>query len=282
MRRVLGVGDDEFGMPYWDWAGDGSDFDAQRQRTDLPLWQVVGGNGVGAFRELQDGPFATGAGFRVNVEQAPNGQIRATDRPLRRNFGEARDQFGRLVAQSMFRFDEHDVVLPLVVVEELDRQKTRMDEVGANARRAIRLLEELGASEAGGLADQHPLPAGGTLRIELNGIHSARLPEVLDPATPDHRILATCLNLDDHTPRFQRVVKILASLLRIADGLDRTHFSLVRAVNVKFGKQIMIEIHLAGDAEMELWAAKSRADLFEQVFHRRIQFSKVLLETRKS
>ncbi|MDH5741871.1 MAG: exopolyphosphatase, partial [Nitrospira sp.] len=87
---------------------------------------------------------------------------------------------------------------------------------------------------------------------------------------------------DRLTPRFQRVVKILAALLRIADGLDRTHFSLVRAVHVKFGKQIMIEIHLASDAEMELWAAKSRADLFEQVFHRRIQFSKVLLETHKA
>ncbi|MGA7228851.1 MAG: PIN domain-containing protein, partial [Acidimicrobiia bacterium] len=32
--------------------------------------------------------------------------------------------------QSPFRFDEHDVVLPLVVIEELDRKKTRMDEVG--------------------------------------------------------------------------------------------------------------------------------------------------------
>ncbi|MDH3250504.1 MAG: PIN domain-containing protein, partial [Acidimicrobiia bacterium] len=37
--------------------------------------------------------------------------------------------------QSLLRFDEHEVVLPLVVVEELDRKKTRMDEVGANARR---------------------------------------------------------------------------------------------------------------------------------------------------
>jgi exopolyphosphatase/guanosine-5'-triphosphate,3'-diphosphate pyrophosphatase len=78
------------------------------------------------------------------------------------------------------------------------------------------------------------------------------------------------------------VVKILASLLRIADGLDRTHFSLVQAVNVKFGKQITIEVHLTGDAEMELWAAKSRADLFEQVFRRRVQFSGVLLETERS
>ncbi|MEA1901954.1 MAG: PhoH family protein [Actinomycetota bacterium] len=99
--------------------------------------------------------------------------------------------------QSLLRFDEHDVVLPLVVVEELDRKKTRLDEVGANARAAIRLLEELGASRDGGLRDPVDLPAGGSIRIELNGITSERLPIALDPHTPDHRILATCLNLDD-------------------------------------------------------------------------------------
>ncbi len=99
--------------------------------------------------------------------------------------------------QSLVRFDEHDVVLPLVVIEELDRQKTRMDEVGANARSAIRLLEHLGASQPGGLAEPRLLEGGGTLRIELNSIHSGRLPDVLDAATPDHRILSTCLNLVD-------------------------------------------------------------------------------------
>jgi PhoH-like ATPase len=98
---------------------------------------------------------------------------------------------------SLLRFDEHDVVIPLVVVEELDRQKTRPDEVGANARRAIRALEELGASEAGGLRVPATLDTGGSLRIELNGTHSDRLPKVLDPSTADHRILATCLNLVD-------------------------------------------------------------------------------------
>ena len=101
--------------------------------------------------------------------------------------------------RSALRFDEHDVVLPLVVVvvEELDRHKTRMDEVGANARAAIRLLEELGASRDGGLRDPVALPEGGTLRIELNGIASDRLPPALDPKTPDHRILATCLNMEE-------------------------------------------------------------------------------------
>jgi len=96
---------------------------------------------------------------------------------------------------ALLRFDEHDVVLPLVVVEELDRKKTRMDEVGANARSAIRLLEDLGASRDGGLREAVDLPGGGSLRIELNGITSRSLPEVLDASTPDHRILATCLNL---------------------------------------------------------------------------------------
>jgi PhoH-like ATPase len=108
---------------------------------------------------------------------------------------------------SILRFDEHDVVLPLVVVEELDRQKTRVDEVGANARRAIRALEHLGASEPGGLGTPRNLDTGGTLRIELNGTHSDRLPKVLSPTTPDHRILATCLNLVDGGHRTVLVTK---------------------------------------------------------------------------
>lgn len=77
---------------------------------------------------------------------------------------------------SLLRFDEHNVVLPLVVVEELDRKKTRMDEVGANARAAIRLLEELGASRDGGLREPVGLPTGGSLRIELNNISSETPP----------------------------------------------------------------------------------------------------------
>ncbi len=98
---------------------------------------------------------------------------------------------------SLLQFEEHNVVLPLVVIEELDRHKTRMDEVGANARSTIRLLEDLGASRSGGLNTATPLPNGGTLRIEINGIVSERLPKALDPTTADHRIVATSFNLAD-------------------------------------------------------------------------------------
>ena len=73
--------------------------------------------------------------------------------------------------------------------------------------------------------------------------------------------------------RLKRVVRILAALLRIADGLDRTHFSVVRTVDVRIGKTVTILVRVSGDAELEAWAAKGRADLFERVFRRRVQLT---------
>jgi exopolyphosphatase/guanosine-5'-triphosphate,3'-diphosphate pyrophosphatase len=87
---------------------------------------------------------------------------------------------------------------------------------------------------------------------------------------------------DRLSPRLKRVVKILSALLRIADGLDRTHFSVVETVNVKVGKTITIQATVSGDAEIELWAAKNRADLFQQVFRRRVRFSEVPRDTEPS
>jgi PhoH-like ATPase len=96
--------------------------------------------------------------------------------------------------RALYRFDEHEVVLPLVVVEELDRQKTRMDEVGRNARTALRLIEELRARSSSGLREAIALPQGGTLRVEGNHIDST-LPPYLDPAKPDNRILSVAVGL---------------------------------------------------------------------------------------
>lgn len=96
--------------------------------------------------------------------------------------------------RALYRFDEHEVVLPLVVVEELDRQKSRMDEVGRNARTAVRLIEELRERSSTGLREPVNLPSGGTLRVEGNHVDTA-LPSYLDPTKPDHRILAVALAL---------------------------------------------------------------------------------------
>jgi exopolyphosphatase/guanosine-5'-triphosphate,3'-diphosphate pyrophosphatase len=112
---------------------------------------------------------------------------------------------------------------------------------------------------------------------DLSGLTAEEIDVIANIARYHRRALPSLKHepFDYLTPRLQRVVKILAAMLRLADGLDRTHFSLVRAVTVRCGKQITIDVHLTGDAEMELWAAKNRADLFEHVFHRRVLLSGV-------
>jgi exopolyphosphatase/guanosine-5'-triphosphate,3'-diphosphate pyrophosphatase len=83
---------------------------------------------------------------------------------------------------------------------------------------------------------------------------------------------------DALSQNYKRIVRILSALLRIADGLDRTHFSVVRSLDVRLGATVTITLHVAGDAEMETWAAAGRADLFERVFRRRLKFSVISQE----
>jgi PhoH-like ATPase len=116
--------------------------------------------------------------------------------------------------QSLYRFDEHEVVLPLVVVEELDRQKTRMDDVGGNARTALRLIEELRERSGGGLREPVVLPAGGTLRVEGNHVDT-QLPRYLDPDKPDHRILAVALAIRGTLVTKDTALRIKASQLGV-------------------------------------------------------------------
>jgi PhoH-like ATPase len=95
---------------------------------------------------------------------------------------------------ALLKFDEHDVVIPLVVIEELDRKKTALDDVGRNARLALRAIEELRLQSGGGLRDALPLPTGGSVRIESNHV-DVELPPYLDKTKADHRILCVAIGL---------------------------------------------------------------------------------------
>ena len=101
--------------------------------------------------------------------------------------------------ESLFAFCDADAVIPLIVVEELDQHKTRIDDVGRAAREVIRSLEELRIANGGDIRNPVALPGGGTLRIETNGL---MLDEVaakgLDPTKPDNRILAAALGQAKH------------------------------------------------------------------------------------
>ncbi len=65
---------------------------------------------------------------------------------------------------------------------------------------------------------------------------------------------------------------MLSALLRIADGLDRSHFSVIQNLDVTLGTPLTIMLRTTGDPELEIWAARTRADLFEKVFKRSVQF----------
>lgn len=77
------------------------------------------------------------------------------------------------------RFGEHEVVLPIVVIKELESK--RHDPVlGANARRALTSLEEVRLSGDGDLRKGVPVnAAGGTVRIEINHVDTSHLPEAI-------------------------------------------------------------------------------------------------------
>ncbi|GAA3023378.1 PhoH family protein [Gordonia defluvii] len=96
--------------------------------------------------------------------------------------------------KAVTRFDEHHVVLPLVVISELEG-KRHHHELGWFAREALRLLDDL-RSEYGRL--DRPIPigeCGGTLQVELNHTDPAVLPSGFRTADNDSRILACALNL---------------------------------------------------------------------------------------
>ena len=95
--------------------------------------------------------------------------------------------------RAMFRFAEHDVVLPLVVVTELEA-KRHHPELGYFARSALRLLDDL-RTEHGFLDRAVDLPEGGTLRVELNHSDPSVLPSGMRLEDNDTRILSVAANL---------------------------------------------------------------------------------------
>jgi PhoH-like ATPase len=91
-------------------------------------------------------------------------------------------------------FEDNEVVLPLVVLEELDTHKRDEGERGANVREAIRILEQLRG--AGDLVKGVELENGGLLRVEKN-YKDVELPNDMSDYKSDNRILKVCKGLKE-------------------------------------------------------------------------------------
>ena len=111
---------------------------------------------------------------------------------------------------SLFRFEEHDIYLPILTLEELDAHKKGMTEVARNARQASRFLDELVTHYAGpgteGIVGGIPLDeksngaATGRLFLQTEVISTA-LPPTLANGKADNQIIAVVMHLTRQSPK---------------------------------------------------------------------------------
>jgi PhoH-like ATPase len=105
---------------------------------------------------------------------------------------------------AIFHFQEHEVVIPIVVIEEIDTFKKDQTEIGRNARNVSRQLDKLRA--LGNLSAGVPLEGGGSLKVDVAS-HALDLTLTnLDKHKADNQILACALEL--LKTRKERVVMV--------------------------------------------------------------------------
>ena len=147
--------------------------------------------------------------------------------------------------RALLRFDEHDVVIPVVVVTELEAKRSH-PELGYFARQALRLLDDLRVQN--GRLDEPMVvgEAGGTVRVELNHTDVSVLPSGLQLGDNDTRILAVARNLqaDGH-----------GVVLVSKDLPMRVKASSVGLTAEEYRAELVVETGYTGMAELDVSVA---------------------------
>jgi PhoH-like ATPase len=99
--------------------------------------------------------------------------------------------------KAIFSFEDNQVIIPMIVLEEVDQQKKRQDSVGQNARVFSRYLDEL--REEYKLSEGAKLDNGGLLKAETTVQELTRLPSLFDETKADNFILETALKVAEET-----------------------------------------------------------------------------------
>ena len=111
---------------------------------------------------------------------------------------------------SLYRFEEHDVYVPIATLEELDQHKKGMNEVSRNARQASRFLDEI-VSKLDSIEEGVPLAphshnaATGRLFLQTQAI-TGDIPLSLPTSKVDNQILGVVLFLSRHYPKRQVIL----------------------------------------------------------------------------
>jgi PhoH-like ATPase len=152
-------------------------------------------------------------------------------------------------------FDEHDVVLPLPVLGELEAKRNHPD-LGWSARQALRRLEALRLGH-GGLDTSVPVnDSGGTLRVEMNHRDLGGLPAGLRAEGTDIRILAVAANLADEGADVVLVSKDLPLRLKASvAGVAAEDYRRRQAVDASWSG--LVEVDVASETVDDLFRERS-------------------------
>lgn len=153
--------------------------------------------------------------------------------------------------RALFRFAEHAVVIPVIVISELEK-KRHDPEIGYFARQALRYLDNLRVQHE---RLDFPIPIGdegGTLRVELNHSNMAVLPSGLQLGDNDSRILAVAQNLAGDDLDVTVISKDLPMRVKAASiGLGAEEYRAELARDT--GYTGMAELDLSGEEMCDLY-----------------------------
>lgn len=168
---------------------------------------------------------------------------------------------------ALFRFQEHDIFLPMVVLEELDRGKKGVSEVARNVRQVSRFIDELmsGVSHeqiVHGIAldltaslNESDLTSSGKLFFQTELLNS-RLPESLPGNIADNNILGTALALQHEMPDLSVTLVSKDINLRIKASVVGIH------AEDYFNDQVLDDVNLlySGFSEVpaDFWESHSK------------------------
>ena len=158
--------------------------------------------------------------------------------------------------RAFFRFAEHSVVIPVVVITELEG-KRHDPELGYFARQALRHLDELRV-EHGRLDFPVPVGEGGTLRVELNNTDANVLPSGIRLGDNDSRILAVAMHLAQDGQEVTVISKDLPMRVKAASlGISAEEYLAEQAVDS--GWTGVADLHLSGDDMADLYETEVAA-----------------------
>jgi len=172
---------------------------------------------------------------------------------------------------ALFSFKEHDLVIPMIVLEELDRHKDRQDEVGRNARETSRKLTEITKEHK---AFKDPVPLGDNLgklyimSISSLGFNDVKelLPSELEGKSGDNQILALCLALKKKSEKEMILISrdVLLRLKANALGVSSDDYKKLHVAKSAAGLYSG-SAELVGSFDLDAFFEQGKLELPEEV-----------------